>query len=311
MFKKAMDLIQKSNTITIASHINPDGDAIGSMLGLYIALKTIHKKVHLFNASEEINKKYDFLPMVSKIKNKMPERLDLLISVDCASFDRIGADKKSCQIINFDHHRTNTFFGDINFVKEDYVSTSMMIYEFIKDSNLKISPECATCIYTALVEDSGFFKYERVDKKAFEVAKELVEFGAKPQRIASYLTQRNSLAKIRLMQIYLDSMVLKRDAMVCVSKLSKEDYDKTGATLGDSDEFVQIGLSLATVKLSIFVYETEEKKAKFSLRSKEDVDCSAIAIRYGGGGHKKAAGFTANLNDIDDIIENILKKVNL
>ncbi len=311
MFKKVIDLIQKSNSIAILSHVNPDADTIGSMLGLYIALKTLKKKIYLFNTADKIDKKYDFLPMLSKIKNSLPDRYDLIITVDCANLERTGVNIKNLPIINFDHHKTNTLFGDINIIRENFASTSMIIYEFIQNSNLRISPECATCLYAALADDSGFFQYKRVDKKTFEIAKNLVEYGAKPPKIASFLNQRNSLAKIRLMQLYINSIELKKDAMICISKLTVEDYEKTGATLSDSDTFVQIGLSLATVKLSIFIYEINSEKAKFSLRSKDNIDCSSIALLYKGGGHSNAAGFTANIKDIDDIIENILKKVSL
>ncbi len=309
MFKKAVDLIEKSNHIVIASHINPDGDAIGSMLGLGIAIKTIKRKVSFFNMTKELPKKFDFLPSFLKIKNTLPKRYDLLISVDCGDFERIGIQKENFKILNFDHHKTNTLFGDINIIKEDYVSTSMLIFEFIENTKLKISPECAICLYTALVEDSGFFKFDRVDAVTFETASKLIRLGVKPDKIANFITRRNSLAKLRLTQIYLSSIELKNNAKVCICKLSLNDFKKTGAVISDSDGFAQIGLSLATVKLSIFVYEIKNEMFKISLRSKNDLDCSQIAKKFNGGGHKKAAGFTANLKEMDDIINNILEKV--
>ncbi len=309
MFKKAVKLIEKSDHIVIASHINPDGDTIGSMLGLGIAIKTIKKKVSFFNTAKELPKKFDFLPSFSKIKDILPKKFDLLISVDCGDFDRIGISKNEFKILNFDHHKTNTLFGDINIVKESYISTSMVIFEFIENAKLNISPECAVCLYTALVEDSGFFKFDRVDILTFETAAKLVKLGAKPNKIANFLTKRDSLAKLRLMQVYLSSIELKNNAKVSVCKLSLDDFKKTGALISDSDSFAQMGLSLATVELSIFIYEVKSKVFKVSLRSKNDLDCSQIAQEFGGGGHAKAAGFTVELKDIDDIINNILEKV--
>lgn len=309
MFKKAVNLIEKSNNIVIVSHKNPDADTIGSMLGLGISLKTIKKKVFYFNIEKELPKKFDFLPSYSKIKNNFPKYCDLVISVDCGSFDRIGIPKKNFSILNIDHHKTNTLFGDVDIINKDYASTSMVVFELLKYAKYKISPECATCLYAALAEDSGYFKFDRVNAKTFENASELINFGAKPNKIANLLTNRNSLAKLRLMQIYLSSMELKKYAKVCICRLSIDDFKKSGALISDSENLVQIGLSLATVELSIFMYELQNRQYKISLRSKNGIDCSEIAIYYGGGGHKKSAGFTVDLKDIDDIIDNILKKV--
>ncbi len=303
-----VNLIKNANRIVIASHINPDGDTIGSMLGLGIALKKINKKISFFNVSKELPAKFDFLPNYSKIRNTLPKSFDLLIAVDCADFGRIGIKKGDFDIINLDHHKTNTLFGDINVVKENYVSTSMVVYELLEKEKFDISPECATCLYTALVDDSGFFQYERVDKYSFEIAEKLVGFGAKPYKISNYINNRNSLAKLRLLEIYLERLELKNMAKIAVSKLWLKDFEKTGALLSDSDSLVHMGLSLSTVVLSIFAYQTEEKKFKISLRSKGNIDCSEIALIFGGGGHKKAAGFTISLDKIDDMLEAIYKK---
>jgi len=311
MEEKIVQLIKDSKHIVIASHINPDADTLGSMLGLGAAIKKISKKITFFNPSKELPKRFDFFYGFKKIKDKLPDRFDLLICVDCASFDRTSIEKGDFQIINFDHHKTNTLFGDINIVKGDYASCSMVILEFLEKSKLDINKECATALYSALVEDSGFFKYERVDEKTFQAAQKLIIYGANPNKIATLLTQRESLAKLRLLQIYLNNIDLKKNATVCISKITVEDFEKTGASISDSDSFVQIGLSLATVRLSIFMYELDKEMVKVSLRSKEGIDCSSIALEYGGGGHAKAAGFTANLKDINDIIVNILKKVNI
>ncbi|NPA73401.1 MAG: bifunctional oligoribonuclease/PAP phosphatase NrnA [Epsilonproteobacteria bacterium] len=311
MKEKIIKLIKNANKIVIASHINPDADTIGSMLGLGDGIKKIAKKVTYYNPSKELPRRFDFFCGFTKIKDKLPDNFDLLICVDCASLDRTTIKNGDFKIINFDHHKTNNNFGDINIVKENYASCSMVIFEFLNDSQLDISPSCATSLYAALVEDSGFFKYERVDKTTFYIAQKLIEYGAKPDKIASLLTQREPLAKYRLLQRYLNNIELKANATVCISRLDLEDYESTGASVSDSDSFVQMGLSLATVKLSIFIYQLDENRAKISLRSKNDIDCSVIALSYGGGGHKRAAGFTANLKDIDDIIVNILKKVNI
>ncbi len=308
MHDKIVELIKKSNHIVIASHINPDADTLGSMIGLAEAIRGISKKITLYNHTKNLPKRFDFLSGFRRIKDSLPKHFDLLISVDCASFDRIGIEKGDFKIINFDHHKTNTLFGDINVINGDYASCSMVVFEFLESVGLKINDRSATALYAALAEDSGFFKYERVDKRCFKIAEKLVSYGAEPNKIAELLTQRESLAKYRLMQIYLNNLELKHSGRVCISKLMSEDFEKCGAVFSDSDSFVQMGLSLATVELSIFAYELDGEKIKFSLRSKGVTDCSEIALSYAGGGHKRAAGFTANIKDTDDIIADILKR---
>ncbi len=307
-YKKAKELIDKSGHIVIASHLNPDGDTIGSMIGLGEVLKKIGKKVSYFNIEKKLPKKFDFLCSYKKIKSSLPDRFDLFISVDAASFDRLGIDKSILTpMICFDHHKSNTGFADINFIDHKKVSTSLVVLEFLEFCKYDIPKQSAEALYLALLEDSGFFKFDRVDEETFNKAALLVKLGANPSKIANMLTNRNSLAKLRLTKIYLDKLTLLNNATICISKLTLEDFKKSGALKSDSDEFVNIGLSLATVKLSIFIYEVDLKNIKVSLRSKsDDIDCSKIAIKYDGGGHKRAAGFTADLKDIDGIIRDII-----
>ena len=307
-YQKAYNFINEAYHIVIASHINPDGDTLGSMLGLGIVLKKMGKKVTYFNCEKNLPRKFDFLPSYKKIKQILPEDYDLFISVDAASFERVGiAQDIKTPSICFDHHKTNTNFCTINIVNQNSISTSLVIFDFLETFELTITKESAICFYTALVEDSGFFKFDRVNSDTFKKAAKLVDLGANPNKISDLLTNRNSLAKIRLMQRYLEVLVLKQNATICLSKITLKDFDQTGAKKSDSDEFVNIGLSLATVKLSIFCYEIDYENIKFSLRSKSDeIDCSKIAENFGGGGHKRAAGFTAKINEYDDIIRLIV-----
>jgi len=300
----AFKMIDKAYHIVIASHINPDGDTLGSMLGLGISLKKLGKKISYYNCEKKLPKKFDFLPSYKKIKSTLPQNFDLFISVDAASLDRIHiASAITTPSICFDHHKSNKGFCEVNIINPNLVSTSLVVLDFLESFDLPISQESAINLYTALVEDSGFFKFDRVDSETFEKAAKLVKLGANPSKISNYLTNRNSLAKIRLMQRYLNALTLKNNATVCISKITLEDFKQCGATKSDSDEFVNIGLSLATVKLSIFMYEIDYENVKVSLRSKDDfIDCSNIAKKFAGGGHKRASGFTAKIKQIDDII---------
>ncbi len=310
MDKNAYSLIERSHHIVIISHINPDGDTLGSMIGLSEALKGIGKKVTCINTQNELPLRFDFLSTYGKIKSTLPNKYDLLISVDAASYDRLGLKERVDIDINFDHHKSNTNFAKQNIIDPLKVSTSLVVYDFLKKFDIKITKSSATALYTALVEDSGFFKFERVDKETFLVAADLVDKGANPSFIADKLTKRESLAKLRITQVYLENLELLVNARVALSKITVEDFKKSGALKSDTDKLVNIGLSLSTVELSIFMYEIDKESIKFSLRSKTDsIDCSKIAQKFGGGGHKRAAGFTADVKETDGIIRSIIKEI--
>lgn len=311
MYKEAYELIKKSENIALISHINPDGDALGSSLAFYFVLKKMNKKVSIVNVTETLPYNLDFLPGFEKVKKELPKKVDLLISFDCGSFDRLGIEKRDFKIINFDHHISNTKFGDINLIEPSFASTSQVVFKFLKENGLKISKESAICIYTALVTDTGFFQYESVNEKVFDVAKELVILGVKPDFVAKKLNEREPLAKIRLMAKILDTLELYLDAKVAVVKLTQKMLKITGATVDMAENASNIARSLATVEVGILLREEEDGRIKVSLRSKNYVDVSKIAKMFEGGGHQRAAGFTSRYRDFSTVLDellNILKK---
>ena len=303
--KEAYKKIKSSKSILLATHINPDGDTISSALALFAVLKRMGKKVHLYNKEKTLPIRYDFLPNFKYFKDIPPSNYDLLITLDSADFDRVGIDKTKADIINIDHHKSNTYYGDINIVDPKKASTTLVVYDFLVANSELISRDVATCIYTGLVSDTDFFIHRGVDKETFKVASFLVERGADPVKVGENLKYRDSLAKLRLTELFLRSIELKKDASVGVGVVTQGDFLKSGATKSDSDHLVNILISLATVKLALFLRELEDGNYKFSLRSKGDIDVSKIALRYGGGGHKNAAGFSGKKELLDEIIEGI------
>ncbi len=309
MYQEVWKLIDESHYITLISHINPDGDTLGSALSFYPTLKNMGKNVSLVNLTKDISNKYDFLPNFKKIKNKMPEKCELVISFDCGSLDRLGIEKGSFKIINIDHHKSNTNFGDINIVEPDSASSTLVALSILQERQ-EISKNEAECIYTGLVEDTGFFTHSNTDKLAFEAASKLISIGVNPSVIAQNLKMRNSLAKIRLTTTFINSIELLNDAKIAVGVVREEDFKKTGALKSDSDHLVDILINLATVEVAIIVIQNVDNTIKVSLRSK-NIDVSTIAESFGGGGHKKASGFELEDTDIQSVIKNIINKVNL
>ncbi len=290
-FKEAFDKIKKASHIVLISHINPDGDALGSELGMYPILKRMNKKVTVVNKTKPLPDYLDFLPNFEKVTDKLPKSYDLMISFDCGSFDRLGIEEKPPFLINFDHHVSNTRYGDINIIDPNAASTSEVIYNFAKANNIEIDKDSAICLYTALVTDTGSFQYESVNDKVFEMAAEMVRCGVKPDFVSRMLFQRDRLSRLRLLAKAYDTIELCCDGRVAFVEVTREMMEITGAIKEDTDTIVNSVRAIEPVEIAVMLREDEEG-IKLSLRSKTCADVSKIAVKYGGGGHIRAAGAT-------------------
>jgi phosphoesterase RecJ-like protein len=310
MYADALALIQNSQKIALVSHITPDADALGSALAFYLALKKMGKNVKIFNATKILAKQYDFLPSFSKITHTFPKNCDLVISFDCGSFDRLGITKTSFKLINIDHHASNTLYGDINIVDKNHASTSSIVFNVLQSFGIKIERDIATCIYTALAEDTNFFTTNSVNEAPFLLAATLVKLGADPADIARNLTQRDSLAKVRITALFIDSIDLIKDGKIAIGEVNEESFKKSGALRYDTTKLVDILLNMQTVELAIFILELPDGAYKLSMRSKQ-IDVSKIATKFGGGGHKHAAGLEIERAEKEEILQQIIDEVNI
>jgi phosphoesterase RecJ-like protein len=257
-------------------------------LGVYHILKNAGFRVEIANYSKELPRDFDFLEGFGKIKNRIEFDESLIITCDSGSIDRLGFDLSGRTIVNIDHHKSNTNYGELNIVGAGAVSSSIVAYYFLKDI-FKTPKASAEAFYTALLSDSRSFSTSSVDKSTFEFASELVELGADPAKIAKMMKGRKSLASIRLLGKALESLRLYENGEIAVTKITAKDLSQTGAKEYDREGIVEYGKSLATVKISILLMELNGK-IKVSLRSK-GVDVSKIAQSFGGGGHQEASGF--------------------
>jgi len=299
--------IDSADSITILSHLNPDADALGTALGIYALLVQIKgKKVEIVNASTALPLYLDFLPNFTKIKHKIDYTGSLIISCDCGSIDRLGFDLSGREIINIDHHQSNTLYGTINVVIPSYASSSQVAFRLF-ESFCKVSSTAATCFYTALLSDTRYFTTSSVNEEVFTVAKSLVALGARPDEIARNFTQRRSLGSLRILEKALHSLRLYHDAQVAALSVTREDIMAAGATVPDMDGIVDYARSLATVEIALFAMELEDG-IRISLRSKK-VNVSSVALAFGGGGHSVAAGFTIRQKTLKETIDIILNKI--
>jgi len=307
MYSKAWQKIREASHLLLATHLNPDADTLGSALGLYHVLRRMGKKVTLFNAST-LPYNLDFLPGITRVRRELPKDFDLLVALDCASFDRLGIEEEiKVDILNIDHHPTNERYGAIDLVEPDFVATAQVVYTLFVHNGVVAPKESAVALYTALVDDSGFFRYENVKAPVFSMAAQLCQWGADPAWVAKMLTMREPLAKLVLIQKLLGTLELHLCGKVGVITLTRRMLEETGATKEMADDALAMVRSLATVEVAVLLREEEDGRIKVSLRSKE-VDVGRIAVEFGGGGHKNAAGFTDGY-DMQELLSTLLARL--
>jgi len=294
-------------TITILTHINPDGDTLGTGLGIYSLLKANTKhKIEIVNISSDLPIYLDFLPFYHKIKSKMDYKDSLVICCDGGSLDRFGLDLEGRDIVNIDHHHTNKYYGNINIIDKNGASASLVAYNFFKDIYI-IDKNSATCFYSALFSDTLGFTTNNVDESVFKVAYELVKFGASPKEIGYNFTQRKSLSSVRILQKALSTLTLTNNAKIASIYITQDDILSTNIPISQTDTIIDYPRSLVTVEIAIFLIELKDR-VKVSVRSK-NVDVSNLAIYFGGGGHKNASGFSMDKRDIQVIIDTIIAQI--
>jgi len=299
--------IAEYNSITILSHLNPDADALGTSLGIYaLCLQEKDKKVEIVNASTALPIHLDFLPNFKKIKHHMDYSDSLVISCDCGSVDRLGFNLEGRDILNIDHHQSNTNYGSVNAILPQYASSSQVAFELFREL-YTMNASAATCFYTALLSDTRYFTTSSVNEKVFSVAQKLVSLGAKSDEISFNLTQRRPLSSLRILEKALASLALTNEAKVATLMVSKEEIASTGATIPDMEGIADYAKSLVTVEIALFAMELEEG-IRISLRSK-NVDISQVAMAFDGGGHKMAAGFTLKENICKEGLQECVNKV--
>lgn len=305
------EIIKNYNSFILFTHINPDGDAIGSVLGFYYFLENLNKDVTVFFLNS-IPYYYEFLIKGNiNIISKIDKNYDVGIIFDCSDITRVIENyelKKNVKlIINIDHHPTNTFFGDINIVDPKASSVTEIIYHIMKKITSKIPTKVLDCIMTGLITDTGSFKYSNTTYKTLRVAGDLVKSGVKIWEISREIYDKRRLPSLRLLGTALLRLQLYEN--IGWSYIEKKDMEEYKANIEDTEGVIDLLRTLRDVDLVILFYPTSNDKIKVSMRSKNrDIDVSEIAVKFGGGGHKEAAGFQIEKNSIFSYLD-ILQKI--
>lgn len=292
MLSQVVELIEKKKFFGITTHARPDGDGIGSSLGLYWLLRSLGKEVEVI-FRDDIPVSYTQLPDAGKIKtiDKIDKKYDAVFVIECSDVLRPGIEGLPEQfVVNIDHHATCEHFGDINWIDSTASAVGEMIYNLCKAIGGKISLEIANCIYMALVTDTGSFHYSNTTERTFKVASELVRIGVKPHKISEMVYNGYPWSRVELMAQVMATV--KRDESGRVASLRQElsMAESSGAVDGDNNGFVNFPLMAKEVLAVVYMKETRTGRYRVSLRSKGDINVAKVAEKFGGGGHKNAAG---------------------
>lgn len=304
--------IKKSKNIVIITHENPDGDAVGSSLAMYHALKGLKKNVDII--IPEYAKCFNELPGIDEVIKESDKVYDLAISLDAATDKLLNVwvkyFREADQRIVIDHHSTNTMFGDINYVDLSAPACAQVVYMLIKHYRWKITPEIGTCIMAGIITDTGGFQYSGVSKDTFNIAAELLDVGVNISKVYKKVFDTKTKSSFELRRIAIDRMEFLEDGKIAFTYVTNEDERKVNAGVGDYEGIVSEGRSVEGVEVSIFLHELKDGEFKISLRSNSYVNVSDVCIMFGGGGHIRAAGakMTADPLVIRDKVVNEVKR---
>ena len=305
--KQIVSHLKNSRKLLLATHINPDGDAIGSLIAMGLALEALGKKVTMHCASP-IPAVYRFLPATTKITRTVDTTMDFdtAVILDCGDFERVGKAlpeiAKIDTIINIDHHLTNTGFGDLVLKDTKACATTEILYRIIKALGIEINAGMATLIYTGIFTDTGSFRFSNTNRAAFAICEEMVALGMDPYTVAQNVYGTYSLGRIKLLNLALDSIEITANGKVSIMTLTREMLAETGTHPEDVDGLINYARRIEDVKMAVLLQELEnggraangKVPLHVSLRSDGSVDVAEIAANFGGGGHKVAAGFNTD-----------------
>jgi phosphoesterase RecJ-like protein len=302
---QAAEAIRAAKTIVMACHVNPDGDALGSMLGLTLALTPLGKSLTPLS-QDGVPEIYRFLPGADLVQTDTPiPDFDLAIVLDSGDLSRVGSRvqpliARARQVIDIDHHVAAGAFGDIRVLDSQAASTSEIVYALVQAMGLSISPEIATCLFTGVITDTGSFRFQNVTPNTFRVAADLLEAGAPPAHVSENVFDNRTFAATRLLGHALSSLAETLDGRLIWAHITAQDFTALGATDEDTEGVVNYVRGVRGADAGVLFREMapvngELPKIRVSLRSRETVNVAEIAQRFGGGGHRMAAGCTLTL----------------
>ena len=307
------DIIKSSNKILLLSHMNPDGDTLGSMCALYSMIYHRFKKKADMSVVSNIPYNYKFMPNIDLAERYFDKSLvyDLVITLDVAAIERTLDSKilfdKAKLSINIDHHKTNPGFGDYQIINPEASSCGEVLFDIFKSENWTIDKDSAICLYTAIMTDTGNFRFENTSSSTLRAAADLVDAGANPNYIYKMCYETKTKNFVMFQNYCVNKAVFLEDNKIAYTTVYKKDLEKFSAGDDYTDGIAETLRAIDTTEVSFVAKEVDTKLTKISMRSKK-VDVAEICSKFGGGGHTFAAGCTIKLN-VQDSIDKLLREL--
>ena len=316
---QVVEELRNADKLLLTTHENPDGDALGSLLGMHWILEQLGKDSLMFMSPDEFPlpweyREWTFDGLAGAPPGDMDERM--VVFLDCGNIDRMPVDflqRDGIHILNIDHHHDNTRFGTVNLVAPEASCTAEIVWRLARELGAEITLPIADALYVGLVTDTGRFMYENTSAEAHRMASELIEAGVQPHLVYRRLYEGLPLRRLQLLQRALASVESHLDGAITIAHLTKDDYEQTGGFETDSEGIVDHMRAVEGTAVAVLVRELlageRAGKRKVSLRATDGrVDVSSIARELGGGGHPQAAGFTTEL-DYPELVETLGEQV--
>jgi phosphoesterase RecJ-like protein len=294
MLSQVVELIEAKRKFAITSHRRPDGDSLGSSLGLYWLLRALDKDVEVI-MRDPVPHAYQQLPGVKNVRvtPAVDDSYHAVFVIECSDVSRPGLEELEKQfVVNIDHHSTTALFGKINWIDSTASAVGEMIYNLCKATGVRVTKEIAECVYTALITDTGSFHFSNTTERTFKVASELLRTGVKPAKAAEAVFASYPWSRILLMGAVLSTARRDSSGRVALLRHSLEMQHSAHASDEDADGFVNYPLTVGEVEAVAMLRESEPGVYRTSLRSKGEVNVAKVAEKFGGGGHRNAAGCT-------------------
>jgi len=294
MLSQVVELIESKKTFAITSHFRPDGDSLGSSLGLCWLLRALDKEVEVI-MRDPVPHAYQQLPGAREVRVTpvVDNSYDAVFVIECSDITRPGLrDLEKQLVVNIDHHSTTALFGKINWIDSTASAVGEMIYNLCKATGVRVTKEIAECVYTALITDTGSFHFSNTTERTFKVASELLRTGVKPAKTAEAVFASYPWSRIQLMGAVLSTARRDSTGRVAFLRHSLEMQHLANASDEDADGFVNYPLTVEEVEAVAMLKESEPGVYRTSLRSKGEVNVARVAEIFGGGGHRNAAGCT-------------------
>jgi len=302
--------LRENHRFLLATHVNPDGDAIGSLDALALVLEGMGKQVVAY-CQDEVPEFLKFLPYSDRIFREIPkpDGFEAAVVLDCGELDRIGNAAKVFaavqKIIHIDHHSSGDGFGHINLVRPECSSTAEILCEIFQAIPVALELQAAENIYTAILTDTGSFRFANTTARALAIAAEMVSLGVMPEKVASAVYDSMSPARVRLLGLSLKTLTIRADGRLTALQVSRQMFEETGASASETDGFVNYPRSIKGAEVAILFREMNAGLINVSLRSRGGQNVAQFARMYDGGGHHNAAAFRCP-GPLAEVVERIL-----